>query len=140
MAISIRVSGIIGSLIVSVTGISLFVGRNTTNESIDAEHHVRPNPYGRPSTAREGSMPRRSLVVVANRLPVDETALPDGTVEWRRSPGGLVSALHPVLRDRHGVWIGWAGGIDSAPFVPDNDSIRMRSVPLSEQDYEDYYE
>ena len=45
-------------------------------------------------------MARRSLVVVANRLPVDEMVLPDGTVQWSRSPGGLVSALHPVLRDR----------------------------------------
>jgi trehalose 6-phosphate synthase len=77
---------------------------------------------------------------VANRLPVDELVLPDGTTEWRRSPGGLVSALHPVLRERHGTWIGWAGGIDATPFVPDTDSIRMRAVPLSEQDYEDYYE
>jgi trehalose 6-phosphate synthase len=79
-------------------------------------------------------------VVVANRLPVDETALPDGTVEWRRSPGGLVSAMHPVLRERRGTWIGWAGGIDSTPFVPDSDGIRMRAVPLSDQDYEEYYE
>jgi trehalose 6-phosphate synthase len=89
---------------------------------------------------REVLMPRRSLVVVANRLPVDETTLPDGTTEWRRSPGGLVSALHPVLRDRHGTWIGWAGGIDSTPYVPDSDGIRMRALPLSGRDYEEYYE
>jgi len=85
-------------------------------------------------------MARRSLVVVANRLPVDETVRPDGTVEWSRSPGGLVSALHPVLVDRRGTWIGWSGGIDSAPDVPDADGIRMRTVPLSESDYEHYYE
>jgi len=85
-------------------------------------------------------MPRRSLVVVANRLPVDETIRPDGSVEWRRSPGGLVSALHPVLRDRRGTWIGWAGGIDATPFVPDSDGIRMRALPLSNEDYQDYYE
>jgi trehalose 6-phosphate synthase len=85
-------------------------------------------------------MARRSLVVVANRLPVDETAMPDGTIAWSRSPGGLVSALHPVLRDRRGTWIGWSGGIDSTPYVPDLDGIRMRSVPLSESDYEYYYE
>jgi trehalose 6-phosphate synthase len=85
-------------------------------------------------------MGRRPLMVVANRLPVDETALPDGTTEWRRSPGGLVSALHPVLRDRRGTWIGWAGGIDSTPNVPDSDGIRIRAVPISERDYEDYYE
>jgi trehalose 6-phosphate synthase len=85
-------------------------------------------------------MARRPLVVVANRLPVDETVLPDGTVEWSRSPGGLVSALHPVLRERRGTWIGWSGGIDSTPYVPDTDGIRMRSVPLSDSDYEQYYE
>ena len=85
-------------------------------------------------------MGRRSLTVVANRLPVDETVLPDGTTIWARSPGGLVSALHPVLRDRHGTWIGWSGAIDSAPFVPDLDGIRMRSVALSDDDYRYYYE
>ena len=85
-------------------------------------------------------MGRRSLMVVANRLPVDETVLPDGTTTWARSPGGLVSALHPVLRDRHGTWIGWSGAIDSAPFVPDLDGIRMRSVALSADDYQFYYE
>ena len=66
--------------------------------------------------------------------------MPDGSVEWSRSPGGLVSALHPVLRERHGMWIGWAGGIDSTPYVPDTDGIRMRAVPLSAADYEEYYE
>ena len=85
-------------------------------------------------------MARRSLVVVANRLPVDEVVLSDGSVEWARSPGGLVSALHPVLRDRRSTWIGWAGGLDSTPYVPDSDGIRMRAVPLLEADYENYYE
>ncbi len=85
-------------------------------------------------------MARRPLVVVANRLPVDESVGEDGTTTWVRSPGGLVSALHPVLRDRQGTWIGWSGGIDSTPFVPDVDGIRMRAVPLSSEDYEQYYE
>jgi trehalose 6-phosphate synthase len=85
-------------------------------------------------------MARRSLVIVANRLPVDENVGPDGTLTWSRSPGGLVSALHPVLRDRRGTWIGWSGGIDSTPYVPDLDGIRMRAVPLSGPDYEHYYE
>jgi trehalose 6-phosphate synthase len=84
--------------------------------------------------------PQRPLVVVANRLPVEGAALPDGTTEWRRSPGGLVSALHPILRDRRGTWIGWTGEIDASPQIPDIDGIRLRAVPLSASDYECYYE
>ena len=38
------------------------------------------------------------FVVVANRLPVDLERLPDGTTRWKRSPGGLVTALEPFLR------------------------------------------
>ncbi len=85
-------------------------------------------------------MARRSLVVVANRLPVDETVLPDGVIAWTRSPGGLVSALLPVLHERRGTWIGWTGGIDSAPNIPDVDGIRLHTVPMSEADYRQYYE
>ena len=53
---------------------------------------------------------RSSFVVVANRLPVDEVTTPDGERQWRRSPGGLVTALHPVLAEHRGTWVGWAGG------------------------------
>ena len=48
------------------------------------------------------------LIVVANRLPV--TVRRVGT-SWRavNNPGGLVSALDPVMRERDGLWIGWPG-------------------------------
>ncbi|MGE5830160.1 MAG: alpha,alpha-trehalose-phosphate synthase (UDP-forming) [Micromonosporaceae bacterium] len=85
-------------------------------------------------------MTRGSLVVVANRLPVDEQIAPDGQQIWRRSPGGLVSALHPVLREAESTWIGWAGGIDSNPSVPDTEGVRMRSVALTAEDFAGYYE
>ena len=52
---------------------------------------------------------RSSFVVVANRLPVDRTEMPDGSTAWRRSPGGLVTALAPVMQGHHGAWIGWTG-------------------------------
>ena len=38
-----------------------------------------------------------SFVVVANRLPVDMIIESDGTKSWQESPGGLVSAVSPVL-------------------------------------------
>ncbi|PRC57589.1 trehalose-6-phosphate synthase, partial [Mycobacterium sp. ITM-2017-0098] len=49
------------------------------------------------------------FVVVANRLPIDIVRLPDGTTEFKQSPGGLVTALEPLLRRRRGAWIGWPG-------------------------------
>jgi len=49
------------------------------------------------------------LIVVSNRLPVVLGRRDDGTWESHPGSGGLVSALQPILRDRHGIWIGWLG-------------------------------
>src|SRR4029077_2177380 len=48
------------------------------------------------------------FVVVASRLPVDRVEDADGITTWRTSPGGLVTALEPVMREAGGVWIGWS--------------------------------
>ncbi|WP_089157264.1 alpha,alpha-trehalose-phosphate synthase (UDP-forming) [Micromonospora sp. NBS 11-29] len=85
-------------------------------------------------------MRQSPLVVVANRLPIDDSVAPDGAFEWRRSPGGLVSALHPLLRHTPATWVGWAGGTGPAPDLPDLDGVRMHSVPLSDEDFRDHYE
>ena len=80
------------------------------------------------------------LVIVANRLPVDRVTLPDGSQRWRRSPGGLVSALEPVMRSNDGAWIGWTGvaGEENEPFV--DDGLSLVPIPLSEQEIREFYE
>jgi trehalose 6-phosphate synthase len=85
-------------------------------------------------------MRQSSLVVVANRLPVDDSVARDGACEWRRSPGGLVSALHPILQHTPATWVGWAGGTGPAPALPDIDGVRMHTVALSAEDIRDHYE
>ncbi|TDB80329.1 trehalose-6-phosphate synthase [Micromonospora sp. KC721] len=85
-------------------------------------------------------MRQSSLVVVANRLPIDDSVAPDGACEWRRSPGGLVSALHPLLRHTPATWVGWAGGTGPAPSYPDVDGVRLHTVPLTAEDLRDHYE
>jgi trehalose 6-phosphate synthase len=85
-------------------------------------------------------MRQSSLVVVANRLPLDDSAAPDGACEWRRSPGGLASALHAILQQTPATWVGWNGGIDSAPALPDIGTLRLRPVALSEVELRGYYE
>ncbi|GAA1800105.1 trehalose-6-phosphate synthase [Luedemannella flava] len=71
---------------------------------------------------------------------MDETVAPDGVREWRRSPGGLVSALHPSLAHTQATWVGWTGALDAAPELPDLAGVRLRAVPLSKVDFEEYYE
>ncbi|WP_416062679.1 alpha,alpha-trehalose-phosphate synthase (UDP-forming) [Rhodococcus indonesiensis] len=80
------------------------------------------------------------FVVVANRLPVDLERLADGSTRWKRSPGGLVTALEPILRSNRGAWVGWAGVADAEldPIV--QDGLELYPVPLSAQEIADYYE
>ena len=80
------------------------------------------------------------FVVVANRLPVDLEKLPDGSRRWKRSPGGLVTALEPMLRSRDGAWVGWPGLADAdvEPLVEDD--LHLHPVRLSAQEVEEYYE
>lgn len=83
---------------------------------------------------------RFSFVVVSNRLPVDHVVAEDGSSIWKQSPGGLVTALEPVMRDADGAWVGWIGqpGGDLEPF--ENGGIHLVPVALSEIEIEHYYE
>ncbi|QTH59485.1 trehalose-6-phosphate synthase [Corynebacterium hindlerae] len=82
-------------------------------------------------------MSGNSFVVVANRLPVDL----DSEGNWQPSPGGLVTALSPVLTEQQGCWVGWPGVPDQCPepFHTD-DGILLHPVQLTQQDYEEFYE
>ena len=79
--------------------------------------------------------PHRRVVVVANRLPVRL----DDDGEWTISPGGLVSALTPILQARDGAWVGWAGVPDAPLDRFTHAGIEQVPVPLSEADVEDFY-
>ena len=87
-----------------------------------------------------GSTQTFDLVVAANRLPVDRVVSDDGTVEWRRSPGGLVTAMESVMKSREGAWVGWAGEAGDAPEPFVQDGMYLRPVPLSEKEVAQYYE
>ncbi|MFT4010260.1 MAG: trehalose-6-phosphate synthase [Nocardioidaceae bacterium] len=88
--------------------------------------------------------PRRAsgsdLVIVANRLPVDRVVADDGSVTWRRSPGGLVSALEPVMRSHAGAWIGWDGGVDTADESFVDHGLTLVPIAMTAQDIEEFYE
>jgi len=71
---------------------------------------------------------------------VDFSVSEDGVITWTRSPGGLVTALGPVMQGADGAWVGWSGApdVDHEPF--DADGVRLVPVALSESEIELYYE
>ena len=81
-----------------------------------------------------------NFVVVANRLPIDMVRMPDGTITWKRSPGGLVTALEPLLRHHRGAWIGWPGMPDSDEDPIEAEELQLHPVRLSAEDIAEYYE
>ncbi|KXZ57764.1 Trehalose-phosphate synthase [Microbacterium laevaniformans] len=81
---------------------------------------------------------KADMIVVSNRLPVDHDPSVEGG--WRRSPGGLVAALEPVLQQTGGAWVGWPGtaGLELEPF--ELDGMELVPVTLTDEDVELYYE
>lgn len=95
------------------------------------------------TVARESGRKQAShspIVVVSNRLPFTVQRSADG-LRRRPSPGGLVSALEPVLRRRGGTWIGWPGielkGRERLPGR--NLDYHIAPVKLSESEVNRYY-
>jgi len=80
------------------------------------------------------------FVVVASRLPVDRVEDADGSTTWRTSPGGLVTALEPVMREAGGVWIGWSGDAGPAPGAFEADGLRLVGLGLSDTEVRHFYE
>ena len=79
------------------------------------------------------------FVVVANRLPVDRDTADEDT-GWRTSPGGLVTAVAPVMKSHEGAWIGWTGvaDVDFDPFRIDG--MNLVPVTLTSEEVPRYYE
>ncbi len=90
--------------------------------------------------SKESAAGESDFVVVANRLPIDMERLPDGTTTFKRSPGGLVTALEPLLRRRQGAWVGWPGIVDGDEMPIDDEDLRLHPVRLSADDVAEYYE
>ena len=81
-----------------------------------------------------GESDDRAVVAVSNRLPV--TRADNG---WEVSPGGLVSALLPVMTARSGAWIGWDGGSRGMSGALPDVGTRLVPVRLSPSDVRQYY-
>jgi len=74
------------------------------------------------------------VVAVANRLPVQH-----GEDGWELSPGGLVTALRPVMATHPGAWVGWDGGTKGMPPTLPDSGVRLLPIGLSATQVRNYY-
>jgi trehalose 6-phosphate synthase/phosphatase len=80
-----------------------------------------------------------ALVVLSNRLPVTIKTGRSGP-KVVRAPGGLVSALEPVLASRGGAWVGWPGGALPRGFkLGDGAGYRLAPIALSQNEVRRFY-
>ena len=87
------------------------------------------------------------LIVVSNRQPYRHV-LKSGKVVCEREPGGLITALNPVMQAAEGTWIATGSSeydrkaVDKDHKVklpPDNPSYTLRRLFLSKEDRDGYY-
>ena len=94
-----------------------------------------------PERRRSGETQR--LVVVSNRVPALSAGTAEGT-ETSGPVGGLVSALHPAMKEHGGVWFGWSGRStqrrpSQIPAITQIGPVQVATVDLSEDDVSLYY-
>ena len=89
-----------------------------------------------------------SILVLANREPFRHDVAPGGTIEVRRSTGGLVTALEPLMQACSGVWVAHGSGTADRIVVDEHDgldvppakpSYRLRRVWLEAREEQGYY-
>jgi len=89
----------------------------------------------------------KNLIVISNREPYMHTKQGD-KIEWSIPPGGLVTALDPVLTASGGLWIALGNGdadVETADengkllVPPDNPAYTLRRVFLTPEEEEGYY-
>jgi len=85
------------------------------------------------------------LVIVSNRLPIALKRADTGQWQIEPSPGGLVTALAPLLSERGGLWIGWPGtlervDLDEILAVASRDlGYLIKPVSLTQEELNQYY-
>ncbi len=106
-----------------------------TAERRGARRPREANGIPRPAGAAGQKAGRdRPVVAVANRLPVQR-----GDEGWELSPGGLVTALRPVMSAHPGAWVGWDGGSRGMPPTLPDSGIRLSPIGLSAAQVRNYY-
>lgn len=89
----------------------------------------------------------RKFIVVSNREPY-EHVFRGGKISVKKTSGGLVSALDPVLQEVGGMWIAWGSGSADKEVTDDHDTVwlppgeknyQLKRVWLSDDEIQKFY-
>ena len=88
-----------------------------------------------------------SFVLVYHRSPFDEVIDADGNRSWQdqKSPNGIIPTLRNLFRDHpSGTWIAWrqdedSNGADETTVIEEPLPIRLRRIPLQQQQISSFY-
>ena len=88
---------------------------------------------------------KEKIIIASNRVPYNITKS-DGEIKYKKSVGGLVTALDPLLLRNGGLWIGWNGhtGYDKdfkkkVRMGDGGQGYSLKFVNLSEKEIRGYY-
>ncbi|MFH1798574.1 MAG: trehalose-6-phosphate synthase [Candidatus Omnitrophota bacterium] len=100
----------------------------------------------------------KKMIIASNRLPFYRKKGKSGKDVWKKSAGGLITAIEPILLERGGIWVGWDGFFAPEPvkgeavFVnveeinPQKEGsagrgkiYKLGCVPITESESEGYY-
>jgi len=104
------------------------------------------------SPGPSGHSPREALdqqlIIVSNREPFIHIQGADGQIQVRRSAGGVVTAVEPLLRRCGGTWVAHGGGSadrastdehDTVAAPPGEPSYQLRRIWLSDEEVKGHY-
>jgi len=90
---------------------------------------------------------QNSFIMVSNREPYSHYKAKKGII-CRKSVGGVVSALDPLMKTHNGIWIAWGSGnadfivcdLDKKVIVPErNPKYVLKRINLTKNEIENYY-
>lgn len=101
------------------------------------------SPMRLPACSKTEKMPNAKTIIVSNRLPVRIEKNEDG-LTYKRSEGGLATALGSIYREGDNIWIGWPGASFESEEIKAEVTAglkreSMRPVFLTEREMELYY-
>ncbi|HEY7684330.1 MAG TPA: trehalose-6-phosphate synthase [Gemmatimonadales bacterium] len=92
--------------------------------------------------------PAKPLILLSNREPFVHQRTCDGSISVAAPPGGLTSALQPLMVTAGGTWVAWGSGSadfevtdpgDAVRVPPERPAYRLRRLRLSREEVSGYY-